>query len=98
MLGIKPDVLKELDGLIEYVWVNVMGYLPWRVMRCICTSSKAMWNIGTRFHPHTLEGPILRYLRDYRMAYIVSTMRHIKVSVGAHDVVTIDELKHGSRE
>lgn len=99
-LSIPPTAVIQVHQHVLHMdmWIAIFGYMKWRWLRFTCTSSKAVWDIGNRFHPHTLEGPILRYLRQYRMAFIPSIRQHIKVDHDTENSICIDQPKHGCRE
>jgi hypothetical protein len=96
-LSILPTTIIQVHQYVFHVdmWNTILKYMTWWWLRCTCTSSKTIWNIGKRFHPHTLEGPILGYLRKYQMVFLPSIRLQIKVD---HDSICIDPPKHGCRE
>lgn len=99
-LSILPITVIQVHPYVLHmdIWIAILGYMKWRWLRCTCTSSKAIWNIGNRFHPHTLEGPILNYLRKYRMVFIPSIRLRIKVDHDKENSIRIDSPKHGSQK
>lgn len=94
VLGIEPTTV-QLHDLHTDIWIIVLGYMKWRWIRYTCTSSMTMWNIGNQFHSHTLEGPILQYLREYRMAFIPSIRFRIKVDTDTSKNLCVNQPKHG---